>query len=123
MSLFKSLFKKRYSARTPPSLRQVVDGVVYDTDRATFLTVHGAKHLAGGGVSMFLEFNKYLFRSDLGNFFLVMVPIGHPGGIPTEERRDAVVLGLGTEEAFQWLSQNHEVALLEQHFSDRLTRG
>ncbi len=102
--------------RKLPHVRNVIAGVIYDTQKA--------EHLASQDASAYLfkqlvpsmrsGEHQHLYRTNAGNWFLVL---------QQEYTAKIWVEPLTLDAAFTWLNDFQEVQLLERFFSDRLTDG
>ena len=58
-------------------MRQLINGIVYDTDRATVVCTEGP-HWVSPGVDGFLRIRETLYRGEHGKFFNVTEHLGEP---------------------------------------------
>lgn len=105
-----SMFRKKFQA-----VRRIVNGVVYNTQEATLLAIISTEK----GINPSFPYNDYLFKSNLGNFFIVYVPTHQE----KEDWGDAFIEALTPDQAFTWLNKHQEVGCLMTHFKDRLQLG
>ena len=84
-------------------VRQIINGIVYDTEDAALITCHNREDL---------------YKSNLGNWFIVY-----------DRNRDShsdsrlAIEPQSAEEVCKWLMDSNDVAVLQQFFPDRTQRG
>lgn len=109
-----------------PSVRNVVDGVVFDTAKATFLAAHRTKRYGTDWLKVHGYFIEYLLKSSVGNWFIVLTPTDHSGKAPGRFDKapgNSFIKPIAADEAFTWLNQFQEVSHMQEHFPEKLRQG
>lgn len=100
-------------------MRQIIDGMRYDTDTATLVASFGK----GNGRSDFHVIREELYVTDAGRWFVA----GEGGARSSYRIRHGDMWGPGSEirplsddEARRWLEEHNRVAAIEEYFSDSI---
>ncbi len=88
-------------------IKEIIDGVIYDTEQASLLSSHKYALHSKGDDSV-----QHLYYPQHGNWFLI-----RPDNYVHR------VAPMSPDEAYIWLAQFQEVDILEKFFADRLTQG
>ena len=102
-------------------MRKVVDGVIYDTEKAEEVDKH-SEHYPGD----FYHYSETLYRTKKGNWFL-----DGAGGPASKyatrcgnmSHGDFDIVPLTSEEAQKWLERYGSVSELEKYFSENLVEA
>lgn len=98
-------------------MRKVINGKIYDTEKATLLAEYW-NGLGSGDKNYFIE---RLYITKKGSFFLYGA--GGPMSIYSESNGSLTwgiskITPLTNEETFDWLEKNGETEVIEEYFSD-----
>ena len=107
-----AFFNKPEKSPSPPRVRRIVNGVIYDSAKAECVASH-AKRRSSGTWRYFSQ--EALYRTPQGNWFFVLGQ-----RLNVEQQPDVYVQPAAPEQAYAWMCEFNEIELVERYFPDKV---